>query len=417
MSADVPVLIFDHISKKFSRSENHGTLRDFIPAMVKQFVSRKKGEEEALAHEEFWALEDISFSVSKGEALGIIGPNGAGKSTILKLLSGILRPTKGTYTVNGRLAALIEVGAGFHPDLTGRENIFLNGSILGMTRKEIAANLNKIIEFSGLEEFIETPLKRYSSGMAVRLGFACSAFTNPDILLIDEILSVGDVEFRNRCQERMDQLRRDGCTMILVSHSVNDIRALCERSLMLFKGKALMQGPTPKVLERYHQIVAERIKLEQDKELAAAPPRPIHPDLQITRAQTLTTSGQESDRFETGDTLILRIHYRANRPIMARCAVEMIFAAEDYPAAGFDSHLEKHPLHLPKGTGHIDLRIGPVLVQPDVYSFNIQLFDVDSGPLDSIRHVRIVVGERTPVPAIFGLTHSWAKPVAVAAAV
>jgi ABC-type polysaccharide/polyol phosphate transport system ATPase subunit len=405
-----PVLTFDHISKKFSRGENHGTLRDFIPAMLKRALGRAKADPALLANQEFWAIDDVSFCVGKGESLGIIGPNGAGKSTILKLLSGILRPTRGTYTVNGRLAALIEVGAGFHPDLTGRENIFLNGTILGMTRKDIQANLTRIIEFSGLEEFIETPLKRYSSGMAVRLGFACSAFTNPDVLLVDEILSVGDVEFRNRCQERMDKLRRDGCTMILVSHSVNEIRALCEKSLMLFKGKALMQGPTPKVLERYHQIVAERIKVDQDRELAENPRKEPVGGLEIVRAETLAEDYTPTDQFGTGDTLILRIHYKADRNIDARANVEMIFAAEDHGAAGFDSQAEKEPLRLVRGRGHIDLRIGPLLVQPDVYSFNIELGDENNPALDTIRHVRFVVGEKIPIPAIFGLTHSWRMP-------
>jgi len=166
-----PVIEFDHVFKKFARGEQHNSLRDFIPAMAKKcwpFGKKQTAQEIALRNQEFWAVQDVSFKLHKGESMGIIGPNGSGKSTTLKLLSGIIRPERGTYRVRGRLSALIEVGAGFHPDLTGRENIYLNGSILGMTRKEVASKFNDIVEFAGVEEFIDTPVKRYSSGMAVR---------------------------------------------------------------------------------------------------------------------------------------------------------------------------------------------------------------------------------------------------------
>src|SRR5947207_1633356 len=243
-----PVIIFDHIFKKFARGEQHTTLRDLIPALISQWWKKKQLDEQALKDQEFWAVNDVSFTVPRGEALGIIGPNGSGKSTILKLLSGILRADRGTYSVKGRLSALIEVGAGFHPDLTGRENVYLNGSILGMTRKEISAKFNQIVEFAGVEEFIDTPVKRYSSGMAVRLGFAISAFIEPDVLLVDEVLAVGDTEFRTRCSNRMDKMRRDGVTMILVSHNLAEVRNICDRTLMLWKGEKVVEGPTAKVV-------------------------------------------------------------------------------------------------------------------------------------------------------------------------
>src|SRR5437868_2474439 len=193
------VIEFDHVFKKFARGEQHTSLRDFLPALAKRlWPFGKEGRQTGLRGQEFWAVQDVSFALKKGESMGIIGPNGSGKSTTLKLLSGILRPDRGRYTVQGRLSALIEVGAGFHPDLTGRENVFLNGSILGMTRKEISAKFNQIVEFAGVEEFIDTPVKHYSSGMSVRLGFAVSAFIEPDVMLVDEVLAVGDTEFRNR---------------------------------------------------------------------------------------------------------------------------------------------------------------------------------------------------------------------------
>ena len=201
-----PVIKFDNVYKKFSRGEQHNSLRDFIPAMLGRILGTRKADENGLIGREFWAVKGVSFEVKKGESLGIIGPNGSGKSTTLKLLSGILRPDRGTYSVRGRLSALIEVGAGFHPDLTGRENVYLNGCILGMTRKEVSAKFADIVEFAGVEEFIDTPVKRYSSGMAVRLGFAVAAFTDPEVLLVDEVLAVGDAAYLQKRGEATAQV-------------------------------------------------------------------------------------------------------------------------------------------------------------------------------------------------------------------
>src|SRR5687768_1071506 len=286
-----PVIVFDHVYKKFARGEQHTTLRDLIPALLSAWWNKKQIDEAALKAEEFWAVNDVSFSVPRGEALGIIGPNGSGKSTILKLLGGILRPDRGAYKVKGRVSALIEVGAGFHPDLTGRENVYLNGCILGMTRKEINAQFNRIVEFAGVEEFIDTPVKRYSSGMAVRLGFAVSAFIEPDVLLVDEVLAVGDTEFRNRCQNRMQQMRRSGVTMILVSHNFDEVRNNCERTLMLYKGSVMTEGPTQKVLERYHQVVGEKIKAEQERDAARNGVSKAPTPVEILRTELLDEHG------------------------------------------------------------------------------------------------------------------------------
>src|SRR5690349_19231703 len=263
-----PVIEFDHVFKKFARGEQHNSLRDFIPAMVRKVFGRKTAEELALKAQEFWAVQDVSFKLQKGESMGIIGPNGSGKSTTLKLLSGILRPDRGTYEVRGRLSALIEVGAGFHPDLTGRENVYLNGSILGMTRKEVQSKFADIVDFAGVGEFIDTPVKRYSSGLAVRPGCAVAAFIEPDVLLVDEVLAVGDTEFRNRCHNRMTQMINKGVTMILVSHNLAEVRNLCDRTLMLWKGEKVLEGPTAKVVEEYHQRVVAMIKVDQEKDAA-----------------------------------------------------------------------------------------------------------------------------------------------------
>ncbi len=242
------VLELDHVFKKFKRGEIHDSLRDLLPALTGDLLRRRNG---SLDKREFWALEDVSFQVHRGDAFGIIGPNGAGKSTILKLLSGIMKPTKGTLHVKGTLSALIEVSAGFHPDLTGRENILLSGAILGMSRAAIRAKFDEIVEFSGLGEFIDTPVKRYSSGMFARLGFSVAAHVEPDVLIVDEVLSVGDYVFQQKCVERMNTVLERGATIVFVSHNLRAVTDLCTQGLLLDHGRGVMVGPTHEVVKRY----------------------------------------------------------------------------------------------------------------------------------------------------------------------
>lgn len=239
----------DHAYKKFRKGELYDSLRDLLPALTGRLL-RRSGRTE-LGSREFWAVRDVSFEVKRGEAFGVIGANGAGKSTILKLLSGIMEPTLGTLVVRGRLSALIEVSAGFHPDLTGRENVFLNGAILGMTRREITRRFDEIVAFSGLEEFIDTPVKRYSSGMFARLGFSVAAHVDPDILIVDEVLSVGDFVFQQKCVERMTSIMRGGATVIFVSHNLRAVAELCARVLLMDRGQAAAIGSPDEVIRAY----------------------------------------------------------------------------------------------------------------------------------------------------------------------
>ena len=242
-------LRLDHVYKRFRRGEKHDSLRDLIPSLVKRAVGRDR--DRALTAEEFWVLNDISFELKKGETLGIIGHNGAGKSTMLKHLSGIMAPTRGSIEVSGRLSALIEVGAGFHPDLTGRENVYLNGVILGMTRAEVKRKFDEIVDFAGLAEFIDTPVKRYSSGMFARLGFSVAAHLEPDILVIDEVLSVGDFAFQRKGLEKMRAVAKSGATVIFVSHNLQAVAEFCQRGLLLERGRVAADGPTDQVVRRY----------------------------------------------------------------------------------------------------------------------------------------------------------------------
>jgi len=201
--------------------------------------------------ERFWALREVSFSVAPGRALGVVGPNGAGKSTLLRLLGGVGRPDEGTIEVHGRLGALLELGAGFHPDLTGRENLFINGLISGLTRREVATRLESILAFAELQDFIDNPLRTYSSGMQMRLAFAVAIHTDSEIFLIDEVLAVGDLSFKRKCLERIAQLKREGCTMVLVSHNPTTIREFCDEAIWLQAGRIVAHGAPDVVVGQY----------------------------------------------------------------------------------------------------------------------------------------------------------------------
>jgi len=287
----------DHVSKKFKKGEFHDSLRDLIPAMFSRFLKNRKIN--PLGVNEFWALQDISFQVNKGEALGIIGANGAGKSTMLKLLSRVMKPTKGNMKVNGTLSALLEVGAGFHGDLTGRENIFLNGTILGMRKEQIRKKFDEIVDFSDLADFIDTPVKRYSSGMYARLGFSVAAHVEPEILVVDEVLSVGDYSFQNKCIAKMKSILNSGATVLFVSHNLRAVTDLCHRCILLDHGKILKDGPAIEVV-RYYMNPREKTSEENEKKEAYI--------------SNVILKGERNKEllFETGEKVFLEIEVTGN---------------------------------------------------------------------------------------------------------
>ncbi|MFH1899655.1 MAG: ABC transporter ATP-binding protein [Patescibacteria group bacterium] len=240
----------NHVSKLFHK-QNQRTFKELIPA----FFGRKS------IVESFWALKDINLEIKKGERIGIIGPNGSGKSTLLKLIAGVTEPTKGEIIVKGRIAPLIELGAGFHPELTGRENVFLNSIILGMSRKEVELKFKKIVDFAELWDFIDSPIKHYSSGMYLRLAFAVAIHTKLEILLVDEILAVGDAKFQQKCLARLQEFKSDNITIIYVSHNIQSILDSCEKGLYLKEGKTLIAGKIDDVVRLYSQDM-ERLECE-----------------------------------------------------------------------------------------------------------------------------------------------------------
>jgi len=304
--ADDVVIRAEGLGKKYvighaAERERYVALRDVLVRSARNLwrktadMAQGRAIVGGVSVEEFWALRDVSFEVKRGEVLGIIGRNGAGKSTLLKILSRITEPTEGRVTINGRVASLLEVGTGFHPELTGRENIYLNGAILGMTRAEIRKKFDEIVAFAEVEKFLDTPVKRYSSGMYVRLAFAVAAHLEPEILVVDEVLAVGDAEFQKKCIGKMSEVSSGGRTVLIVSHSLPVITSLCGRAVLLNKGKVCAQGDVSKTVRAY---LAQR-------EL---------PSSLIGRQIDVTAGSQRSRLFE-GEAIRLRFHVTLRGPL------------------------------------------------------------------------------------------------------
>jgi ABC-type polysaccharide/polyol phosphate transport system ATPase subunit len=298
---------FRNVWKSFKRGENVDSLRDLIPLMMNKF---RPGSKRRTRREAFWALKDLSFEIKQGESIGLIGPNGSGKTTTLKLLCGILRQTKGDIFKRGRIGALIEVGAGFHGDLTGRENIYLNGSIMGMKKREIDKKVDEIVAFAEVEDFIETPVKRFSSGMYIRLGFSVAAHLEPDILLIDEVLAVGDLQFQKKCIGKIREIMENGCTMIFVSHNMGTVESVCERSLLLHHGEIIQDGVSNQVINRYLRMMSEKLEVYHEAS-------PVH-DNQLANIISLTLlneNGKIVQEPRSGEPMTIRFTYHIFKKI------------------------------------------------------------------------------------------------------
>jgi len=295
-------ILFEQVSKLYRKKAAYGTLA----ASFQEIANRLRNGGIKNNDSFFWALKDVSFSVKQGDALGIIGPNGAGKTTILKMLAGITYPTSGKVTIEGRIAPLIQLGAGFHQELTARENIYLCGIILGLKRQEINKKFDSIVEFAELEQFLDMPMKKYSSGMHARLGFSIAIHTNPQILLIDEVLAVGDFAFQQKCLSRMNEFKRQGVTIVFVSHNLEHVRKLCPTVILLNKGHIEANGPADLVLGKYFDVYSESL-------VGAGEGRIKHAE--ITKARLLNSEGAEANCFKSGETARLKISARFNSDI------------------------------------------------------------------------------------------------------
>ena len=317
-----PVIVVENLSKRYSLGHQRRSdgLRHSIEAACRNPLawwsqSRHK--------EEFLALKDISFEVNRGEVLGIIGRNGAGKSTLLKILSRITEPTHGRIHLKGKVASLLEVGTGFHPELTGRENIFLNGAILGMTRVEIKKKFDEIVAFADVEKFLDTPVKRYSSGMYVRLAFSIAAHLEPEILIVDEVLAVGDMEFQKKCMGRMNAVAREGHTILFVSHNIAAVRNLCNRGLVLSHGQIVQDCEVNAAVNFYIHNTAASNGEHSEPHVVFNCPDP-QTDFAVTQIEILDLSNNPMSVVETGDDFTLRITFRAPRTV-TKGAIDLLF--------------------------------------------------------------------------------------------
>lgn len=355
---------FDHVYKKY----NLGLTRTSLPSLVSDWVKGKlrPGTTPVQDDRSFWALHDVSFELQEGQSLALVGSNGAGKTTILKLLSNIMKPTSGSIRSYGKLSALIELGAGFHPDLTGRENIYLNGAILGLKHNVIASRFDEIVAFSEIERFIDTPVKRYSSGMIVRLGFAVASCIEPDILLVDEVLAVGDVSFQQKCMKRIRSLIDNGTSIIFVSHNFYLVQAICDRALYLTKGRVKHYGDTKDVIDAYEQdLHLERTLKMENKE--ADQTDSGDGDIEITRVEIVGATGQAQDALSNRQPLEIRVHYNAYRPMGQVHVSVFIMRSDGLACCMMRTKLDDFELLIERGQGVVTLVLDPVQLVSGAY--------------------------------------------------
>jgi len=397
----MPAIVLDHVSKRFTMQQDRPRS---LQEVVLSLAQRGRGRQA----ETFWALRDVSFTMRQGETCGIIGENGSGKSTLLKLITRILQPTEGVIQVNGRIAALLELGAGFHPDLTGRDNIYLNGSILGLSRREMQERFDEIVSFAELERFIDVPLKHYSSGMQVRLGFAIATSIDPDILLIDEVLAVGDEAFQHKCLARIDEFRARNKTIVFVSHDLATVNRLCDRAVWLEDGVVRDQGLTRRVIDFYLASVEEKenrqlagSRVYTEVEPAAPPPpsveatpsgmlaavepppvpepRPEEPthwgsgEIRITDVRLIGEEGEHKHLFRCGESMAIEIHYEAFRH-----ASDVVFGVGIYRSDGLfcygtNTEIEKLPLSLSPGKGVVRIEFARFAFIEGTYSLDVAI--------------------------------------------
>jgi ABC-2 type transport system ATP-binding protein len=333
-------------------------------------------------YEELWALRDVSFTVPRGQTFALIGENGSGKSTLLKCIARILRPESGRTAVDGKVSALLELGAGFHPELSGRDNIFLNGSILGLSKRHIEERFDEIVDFAGLDRFIDTPVKNYSSGMYVRLGFSVAINVDPDVLLVDEVLAVGDEQFQRKCAEKFADLRARGKTIVIVSHSLSTVRSVCDHAAWLQQGRLRMVGPAPAVIDAYIDEVHTEREAEPDSSGggggaggAGAGARWGSGEGRIERAEILDHRGAPTLQVRTGEAMTVRLHFSVTQPIERPVFGIAIHTLEGTHVTGPNSREAGCVPDRVEGAGHVDVTVDRLLLLPGTYDLTVAFTD------------------------------------------
>jgi ABC-type polysaccharide/polyol phosphate transport system ATPase subunit len=403
-----PAIEIKNVSKRFR------VYHERTSSLKEALVARRRAR-----YEEFWAVRDVSVAVGEGDALGIIGENGSGKSTLLKCIAGILVQEKGSIAVQGRLASLLEVGAGFHPDFTGRENIYLNGAILGLPRRYITSVLDEIVEFAELEQFIDNPVKTYSSGMYTRLGFSIAVHVDPDILLVDEVLAVGDEAFQRRCMERIEELRADGRTLVFVSHALESVRAVCDRCMWMDRGEARELGGVDAVLAAYLAEVNRReeaeLQLTTRDDLDTTPGRM---GIRITSVELSGPDGLTSV-LNTGDALTLSVGYAASSPLKGVRFSITFLRGDGVPILTVPTDdLETGEASLPR-EGTVQLVLPGVPFLEGLYRLNVSIASIASGEqykrVEKVRPFRVHSADRHEVGMAL-LGYRWELPRAASKA-
>ena len=356
-----PVIQFSNVSKRY----NLGLTRTSLPSVLSQWSKQTLRGGNTSNHKYHWALKDVSFDLEKGQSLALVGPNGAGKSTILKLLAKITNPTSGMVKVDGQLSALIELGAGFHPDLTGRENIFLNGTILGLTYKDIQRRYDEIVDFSEIEEFIDTPVKRYSSGMTVRLGFAVASCIEPNILLVDEVLAVGDASFRQKCIDRIKTLLNNGTSLIFVSHDMGLVRSVCESAIYIEHGQLQSAGTSGEIIDLYNQVLEKR-RIEK-MNISNGEASNMDGGIEVTKVEVLDMDGQAVSKIYGDRSVEIRVQYMAYKKIGRSNAIILIYRSDGLACCNIRSYLDGYSLFIEKGQGEYSIFLDPLQLFGGMY--------------------------------------------------
>lgn len=401
MEEDVLIAV-EQVSKKYCKSLKRSMVYGILDICRNILgLSSRPGR---LRKNEFWAVKDLSVKVKRGEALGLIGPNGSGKSTTLKMLNGIFWPDKGKISVRGRVGALIEVGAGFHPMLTGRENVYINGAILGMSKKEIAQKFDSIVAFADIGAFIDTPVKNYSSGMFVRLGFAIAVHCEPDVLLVDEILAVGDLSFQVKCREKIREMRRTGVTILLVSQNMHTISHICEKTIFLNYGEPVFCGETSRAIDIYREYQENHIK----KGITAAGER----DVKISGFEILDAENKEKSDFNTGDYIKFRVFYDANIEISNPVVSMAIYNEKGDVVSEIRNDVDRVEFGNITGKGFIELEINELNLLPEIYTINVTLIAPDGftfyDRIERVAKIKVLGGKKVNGNAYF--PHKWQFP-------
>ena len=407
----MPAISFQSVSKKYRKGTmGYRTLREDIYGLSSRLIRpRKHGDKDFI-----WALRDVSFQVDKGETLGIIGPNGAGKTTILRLLAGITKPTEGNISVKGRMGVLIELQAGFHPELTGRDNTYLNGSILGMSKKEIDRKFDAIVEFAGLGDFIATPVKRYSSGMMVRLGFSVAVHVDPEVLLVDEVLAVGDHAFQAKCYNQINQLRASGVATVFVSHNLDRIRQYCDRVLLLDHGHAVLEGSAEEVCEHYIRSDQQRMASGISRQTLAAgsavglygPVLIDSPMVQNMHFELVDEKGEQIDRIRTGDSVAFRFSFEAPTEINDMEIAISLYSEDGRYLTGINTGADEIKLQQVKGHISGAVRIPNFTFYPGNYMAALVILNKGELLYRDPRLLFVVEYEK-PHWGLLQLDHTW----------